>query len=68
MRAIGPSLPVAGKLTDPTLELFNTNGQRIAMNNNWRETQQAEIIASTVPPANDLESAIVPPGSCRRGL
>ncbi len=65
VRAIGPSLPVPGKLADPTLELFNANGQRIAMNNNWRETQEAEIIASTVPPPNDLESAIVatlPPG------
>ncbi len=66
VRAIGPSLPVPGKLADPTLELFNANGQKIASNDNWRETQQAEIIASTVPPTNDLESAIVstlPPGN-----
>jgi len=65
VRAIGPSLPVTGKLADPTLELFNANGQRIAMNNDWRETQEAEIIASTVPPTSPLESAIVstlPPG------
>lgn len=59
MRALGPSLPVLGKLADPTLELFNSNGVKFASNNNWRETQQAEIIASTVPPGNDLESAIV---------
>ncbi len=35
------------------------------MNDNWRSTQQAEIIATTIPPSNDLESAIVrtlPPG------
>jgi hypothetical protein len=31
----------------------------MASNDNWRETQEAEIIASTVPPTNDLESAIV---------
>ena len=59
VRAIGPSLPVSGKLADPTLELYDPNGQKIAHNNDWRETQEAEIIASTVPPANDLESAIV---------
>ena len=65
VRAIGPSLPVAGKLENPNLELYNNNGVLIAQNDNWRETQEAEIIASTVPPPNDLESAIVatlPPG------
>ncbi len=59
VRAIGPSLPVAGKLADPTLEIFDANGAMVAMNDNWRSTQQAEIIATTVPPTNDLESAIV---------
>ena len=60
VRAIGPSLPVPGKLADPTLELFNENGVSIGTNNNWRTGgQEAEIIASTVPPPNDLESAIV---------
>ncbi len=29
------------------------------LNDNWRSTQQAEIIATTIPPSNDLESAIV---------
>ena len=28
-------------------------------NNDWKETQQAEIEATTIPPSNDLESAIV---------
>lgn len=60
VRAIGPSLPVAGKLPDPTLELFDQNGVSIATNDNWRTgAQEAEIIGSTVPPKNDLESAIV---------
>ncbi len=60
MRAIGPSLPLAGKLANPTLELFDQNGTSIGMNDNWRTGgQEAEIIASTVPPSNDLESAIV---------
>ena len=62
LRAIGPSLGDAGvenALQDPTLELVNGNGDVIAANNNWRDTQQAEIEATTIPPSNDLEAAIV---------
>jgi hypothetical protein len=59
VRAIGPSLPVAGKLGDPTLELHDGNGGLLASNDNWRSDQEAEIIATTIPPSNDLESAIV---------
>ncbi len=58
LRAIGPSLPVAGKLADPVLELVNANGN-IITNDNWRATQEAEITATTVPPTDDRESAIV---------
>ncbi|MEO6871950.1 MAG: hypothetical protein ABI233_06995 [Chthoniobacterales bacterium] len=28
-------------------------------NDNWKDTQEAEIVASTIPPTDDLESAIV---------
>ena len=59
VRAIGPSLDVNGRLEDPVLELFNGNGDPIAANNNWKDTQQQEIEATTIPPSNDLESAIV---------
>ena len=59
VRAIGPSLGIAGQLEDPLLELFDSNGNPNASNNNWKETQQAEIEATTIPPSNDLESAIV---------
>ena len=59
LRAIGPSLPLAGALADPILELRNSSGALITSNDNWRSDQQAEIIATTIPPANDLESAIV---------
>ncbi|MDQ3120484.1 MAG: hypothetical protein M3Q89_13125 [Verrucomicrobiota bacterium] len=34
-------------------------------NDNWRSEQEAEVIATTIPPENDAESAIVrtvPPG------
>ncbi len=60
VRAIGPSLPLAGALADPILELRNSSGGLILANDNWRVGgQEAEIIATTIPPSNDLESAIV---------
>ena len=58
LRAIGPSLPVEGALQDPTLELVDGQGNTIT-NDDWRETQEAEIIGTTVPPTNDNEAAIV---------
>jgi hypothetical protein len=59
VRAIGPSLPFPGKMENPTLELRDSNATLIAANDNWRSDQQTEIIATTIPPTNDLESAIV---------
>jgi hypothetical protein len=62
VRGIGPSLGtfgVAGALADPMLELHDSNGATLASNDNWRDTQEAEIIATTIPPTDDLESAIV---------
>jgi uncharacterized delta-60 repeat protein len=59
VRAIGPSLPVPGALGDPILELHDGNGALIAANDSWRSDQEAEIIATGIPPASDLEAAIV---------
>ena len=62
IRAIGPSLAsqgVAGVLQDPTLELIDGAGTPIVSNDNWRSDQEAEIEATTIPPGNDAESAIV---------
>jgi hypothetical protein len=59
VRALGPSLNVPGKLADPTLELRDGNGALLRSNDNWRSDQEAEIIATGIPPSNDLESAIV---------
>lgn len=64
IRGIGPSLSnVAGTLSDPVLELHQGNTTLI-VNDNWKtrqdgSSQQAEVEATTVPPTNDLESAIV---------
>jgi len=68
IRAIGPSLTgfgVPNALADPTLELNGPSGFITITNDNWRDNQQAAIIATGIPPTNDLESAILvtlPPG------
>lgn len=63
-RTGGPSIPVAGALGDPTLELHDGSGTLIAVNDNWKtrpdgSSRQAEIEATAIPPTNDLESALV---------
>jgi len=66
IRGIGPSLAnfgVQGFLADPTLELHDAS-TTLETNDNWKtrsdgSSQQSEIEATTIPPTNDLESAIV---------
>jgi hypothetical protein len=62
VRAIGPTLAQSGVtnvLADPVLELHGPSGFTTLTNNNWKDTQETEIIATGIPPTNDLESAIV---------
>ena len=62
IRGIGPSLTASGvpnPLADPTLTLFDESGNMLMTNDNWRDSQAAEIMATGIPPQNDLESAIV---------
>ncbi len=62
LRAIGPSLAgpaIPDPLLDPTLELHDGNGALLQSNNNWRDTQEAEIIASGLPPNDDREAALI---------
>jgi sugar lactone lactonase YvrE len=62
VRAIGPSLSsfgITNALPDPVLELHDSSGALIASNNNWRETQEAEIAATKLQPSDDRESAIL---------
>jgi hypothetical protein len=60
IRAIGPSLSIAGKLSDPVLELHNSSGTLVAFNDNWIDSSDKQaIIDSQAAPSNNLESAIV---------
>ena len=64
IRGIGPSINgVAGTLANPHLVLHQGD-TTLAINDNWKTrsdgtSQQAEIEATTIPPSNDLESAMV---------
>jgi uncharacterized delta-60 repeat protein len=62
VRAIGPSLAENGLsafLGNPSLELHDSSGAIIAGNDNWRDSQEAEVTATGIPPANNAESALV---------
>jgi hypothetical protein len=71
VRGLGPSLtgfgfPTASLLADPVLELHGPGNFGVITNNNWKDTQQTELQADGLAPANDKESAIdanLPPGS-----
>ena len=61
VRAIGPTLArfnIPGVLADPVLDLHGPAGFVTVHNNNWRDTQEAEIRADGLAPTDDLESAI----------
>jgi hypothetical protein len=64
LRAIGPSLTqfgVPNVLADPVLELHGPSPFVTIINDNWMENpvQKALIMATGIPPTNNLESAIV---------
>ena len=51
VRGIGPSLTGVGAvLANPVLELHGSNGSLIVSNDNWKDTQQPQIEASTLAP------------------
>ena len=69
VRGLGPSLTdlgVVGALANPNLELHDGDGNTVAMNEDWKDTQKTAITATTLAPTKDKECAIlatVPPGA-----
>lgn len=63
LRALGPSLGesgVVGALQDPQMTLIDASGKIIETNDNWQDgPDAADVIASTIPPTDPRESAIV---------
>lgn len=65
LRAIGPSLPLTGKLADPVLSLYDSTGALVSRNDNWN-SHRAEVIATGLAPADEHEAVItatLQPGS-----
>ena len=61
IRGVGPTLTkfgITNPLADPMLELRGPAPFTSVKNDNWRDTQEAQIKADGIPPTNDLESAI----------
>lgn len=61
VRALGPTLTafgVAGALANPEIEIY-AGAALLARNDDWRDTQAAEISATQFAPANATESAAI---------
>ncbi|MEO8045344.1 MAG: NHL repeat-containing protein [Spartobacteria bacterium] len=69
VRGLGPSLgafEITNPLTDPVLELHDINGTLLAINDDWKDTQQTEIESVGLQPTDDVEAALImtlPPGA-----
>jgi hypothetical protein len=62
IRGLGPTLAqfsVTGVMQNPTLELHDGSGSLITTNDNWKDTQQAEITVTQLAPSADAEAAIL---------
>ena len=60
VRALGPSLNLPGKLANPTLELRDSSGGLIQLNDDWSTSPNRQAISDAgLAPSNDLESAII---------
>lgn len=58
LRAIGPSLPVSGRATDPVLSLYGPAGKLIEQNDNWN-SHRTEVLDSELAPSDERESVII---------
>jgi hypothetical protein len=61
VRAVGPTLlnyGISNAAADTTLALHDSNGN-VTFNDNWRDTQAAEILATGQQPDHEREAAIL---------
>jgi hypothetical protein len=61
VRAMGPSLSQSGItsfLRDPSLLVFDQNGNQLGANDDWRDGNQPEIVSFGLTPKDDRESAL----------
>jgi hypothetical protein len=58
IRGLGPSVNVPDTVANPVLDLYDGQGALLAENDNWKDSQEADIRSTTLAPSNDSESAI----------
>ena len=61
VRALGPSLAqfgIANQLDNPSLEIYDQNGNRQAANDDWQNGNQPEIASYGLAPSDPRESAL----------
>ncbi|MBA3273720.1 MAG: hypothetical protein H0T11_07590 [Chthoniobacterales bacterium] len=59
LRGIGPSLHVNGAISDPVLELHNSDGTIAATNDDWQSAQRQQLEASGLAPDDPREAAML---------
>ena len=57
IRALGPSLPVIGAVDNPLLELYDSNGRRITLNDDWT-SNRLNIVGTLVAPSSPRDSTL----------
>jgi YVTN family beta-propeller protein len=58
VRAIGPSLPVTGKLLDPKLQIYDSAGGVIASNDNWN-SDRTHVLNTGLAPKDEHEAVVI---------
>jgi hypothetical protein len=62
VRALGASLAnfgVSSPLADPIIQLHRGDGSLVMVNDNWKNTQQAEITGAGLAPSDDREAVLI---------
>lgn len=62
VRALGPSLAsrnINNPLQDPTLDVVDANGTSIRLNDNWRDSQAADIEGVGLQPTDNREATLI---------
>ncbi|HEV2805242.1 MAG TPA: matrixin family metalloprotease [Chthoniobacterales bacterium] len=58
IRALGPSLPLAGSLADPTLAIYDSTGALVAADDNWN-SDRAHVLKTGLAPKDEHEAVVV---------
>lgn len=67
VRGLGPSLGLGNTLSNPLLEIYNGNGEKMTENDNWQDSQGAAIEATGLKLGNASEAAVLLTGLTRGG-